>query len=257
MGASSVLIIPAAGLGSRLDVRTPKLLVKVGGKAMVDWLLDLYDGAVDRFILVLHPSFEAEVREHCQDRWRLGYARQEHPTGMLDAILAPIAAARLGDPERIWITWCDQVAIHPATIQQLKELSAQPAAAPLILPTATRQAPYIHIVRDRQGRIVDIRHRREGDQMPQVGESDAGLFSLSSDTYFNHLVEFARQAEPATGTRERNFLPFIAWLSHQGPSVHTFPCRDDEEAIGINTPDDLRTIERYLSMRDGIAGPLT
>jgi bifunctional UDP-N-acetylglucosamine pyrophosphorylase/glucosamine-1-phosphate N-acetyltransferase len=258
MGASSVLIIPAAGLGTRLDVRTPKLLVKVGGRAMVDRLLDLYDGAVDRFILVLHPSFEAKVRVHCQNRGRrLGYVRQERPTGMLDAILASIDAARLDDPERIWITWCDQVAIHPATIQQLKELSAQPAAAPLILPTATRQAPYIHMVRDTEGRIVDIRHRREGDQMPQVGESDAGLFSLSSDTYFNRLVEFARQAEAATRTRERNFLPFIAWLSHQGASVQTFPCRDDEEAIGINTSGDLRTIERYLSMRDGIADPLT
>jgi len=39
--------------------------------------------------------------------------------------------------------------------------------------------------------------------------------------------------------------------------VQTFAGRDAQEAIGINTPDDLLLIERYLSMRDGTAGSLT
>jgi bifunctional N-acetylglucosamine-1-phosphate-uridyltransferase/glucosamine-1-phosphate-acetyltransferase GlmU-like protein len=112
-------------------------------------------------------------------------------------------------------------------------------------------------VRYGQGRILDIRHQREGDEMPAVGESDMGLFSLSRTAYFDRLVAFAAEVEPATKTRERNFLPFIPWLSKQGAVVQTFPCRDHEEAIGINTPDDLQLIERYLARRDGTAGPLT
>jgi bifunctional UDP-N-acetylglucosamine pyrophosphorylase / glucosamine-1-phosphate N-acetyltransferase len=251
MVPSSILIIPAAGLGTRLNVSTPKLLVRVGGKAMVDWLLDLYDAVVGRTILVLHPSFEAAVRAHCQHRVRLSYARQDSPTGMLDAILAPIADVRLDNPERVWITWCDQVAIHPTTVERLSQLSDRHRASPLIFPTAMRPAPYIHLVRDGRGRILDIRHQREGDPMPAVGESDMGLFSLSGEAYFDRLVEFARRVEPATRTRERNFLPFIAWLSQQGADVQTFAGRDEQEAIGINTPDDLRLVERYLSMRDG------
>src|SRR5574341_1691891 len=138
MGASPILIIPAAGLGTRLTASTPKLLVNVGGKAMVDWLLDLYDPVVERFILVLHPSFEPAVRRHCQNRPRLSYARQPNPTGMLDAILAPISDARRDNPDRVWITWCDQVAIHPATVERLRRLSEQPMPSPLIFPTATR-----------------------------------------------------------------------------------------------------------------------
>ncbi|MGH9147284.1 MAG: NTP transferase domain-containing protein, partial [Vicinamibacterales bacterium] len=188
MASSSILIIPAAGLGTRLNTSTPKLLVQVGGKAMVDRLLDLYDAVVGRIILVLHPSFEAAVREHCQNRPRLSYARQERPTGMLDAILTPIENARLDNPARVWITWCDQVAIHPDTVERLRRMSEQPAPAPLIFPTATREAPYVHLVRDGQGRILDIRHQRESDEMPAVGESDMGLFSLSRTAYFDRLV---------------------------------------------------------------------
>ncbi|HEY7450651.1 MAG TPA: NTP transferase domain-containing protein [Vicinamibacterales bacterium] len=257
MAPSSILIIPAAGLGTRLNVSTPKLLVKVGGKPMVDWLLDLYESVVDRIILVLHPSFEAAVRAHCRNRPELGYARQDTPTGMLDAILVPIADIRPDNPARVWITWCDQIAIHPATVEQLKQLSSQHHETPLIFPTMVREAPYIHLVRDEGGRILDIRHQREGDQMPARGESDMGLFSLSANAYFDRLVEFSARVERAAKTRERNFLPFITWLSQQGGMVRTFAGRDKEEAIGINTPDELRVIEQYLSRRDRTMGSQT
>ena len=82
--------------------------------------------------------------------------------------------------------------------------------------------------------------------MPAVGESDMGLFSLSPDAYFNLLPQFGREATRATSTRERNFLPFLPWLAQRGHSVLTFASTDEMEAIGINTPDDLRRLETYL-----------
>lgn len=245
----SLMIIPAAGLGTRLRSSTPKILLPVNGKAMVDWLLDLYAPVVGRFVLILHPSFERAVREHCRDRSPVAYVRQDHPTGMLDAILAPLEHVRNAAPDRIWITWCDQIAIHPETMNELAHLSEEHAIASMIFPTARRRAPYIHIVRDAAGRIIDIRHLREGDAMPDVGESDMGLFSLSVEAYFAQLPQFAADAQQSARTGERNFLPFIAWLSQRGADVLTFPCRDEREAIGINTSDDLEVIERYLRER--------
>ena len=262
-----MMIIPAAGLGARLtsstrsassgstvsavEPSTPKSLLEVNGKAMVDWLLDLYEPVTDRFILVLHPSFEGVVREHCRDRSVVGYDRQDSPTGMLDAVLAPFEQVRGLHPDRIWITWCDQIATHPQTMWRLARLSEERPASSLIFPTARRQEPYIHIVRDTEGRITAIRQRREGDAMPSVGESDMGLFALSADAYFTDLPKFAAETERAVKTGEKNFLPFIPWLSERGATVLTFPCQDEREAIGINTADDLRTIERYLRERGG------
>jgi bifunctional UDP-N-acetylglucosamine pyrophosphorylase / glucosamine-1-phosphate N-acetyltransferase len=244
-----MMIIPAAGLGTRLRSSTPKILLPVNGKAMIDWLLDLYGPVVGEFVLILHPSFDTAVREHCRARSRVAYVRQEHPTGMLDAILAPLEHVRDAAPDRIWITWCDQIAIHPETMKELARLSREHATAPVIFPTAWRPAPYIHLARDRDGRIIDMHHRREGDAMPEVGESDMGLFSLSAEAYCVQLPLFAAEARPSVKTGERNFLPFITWLSQRGAGVLTFPCRDQREAIGINTPDDLEAIERYLRER--------
>ena len=31
----------------------------------------------------------------------------------------------------------------------------------------------------------------------------------------------------------------------------TFPSVDEEEAIGVNTPEELAIVERYLAARDG------
>ena len=61
---SRLLIVPAAGLGTRLGADRPKLLVPVAGIPMIDRLLALFAGTVDRAVVVVHPSFEREVREH-------------------------------------------------------------------------------------------------------------------------------------------------------------------------------------------------
>ena len=82
--------------------------------------------------------------------------------------------------------------------------------------------------------------------MPQIGESDMGLFSLSPDAYCNLLPQFGSEATQATSTRERNFLPFLPWLVQRGHSVLTFPSTNELEAIGVNTPDDRRRLEAYL-----------
>jgi dTDP-glucose pyrophosphorylase len=95
-----VLVIPAAGLGSRLGATVPKLLVPVGGIPMIDRLERLYKDVVSRIVLVVHPSFEAALQHHVST-WATPVACvvQSQPTGMLDAIMLatnPVRAA-VGD----------------------------------------------------------------------------------------------------------------------------------------------------------------
>lgn len=243
-----LLIIPAAGLGSRLGAAVPKVLVPVNGVPMLDRLLALYRDYVDRVVLILSPSFAATVQRHVEaieQASRITCVEQPRPTGMLDAILLATSPAVPVKPSSIWITWCDQVAIHQKTIARLTTLTSSANADALVLPTVRQQQPYIHLERDGSGRIVRVLHRREGDLMPAVGESDMGLFALSPHAYFERLPAYGREVEIGRGTGERNFLPFIPWLARTD-TVTTFPAETAMEAVGINTPEELARVEGYL-----------
>ncbi len=216
---------------------------------MLDWLLDLYRGVVDRAVLVVHPSSADQIRAYGETTGaRLDYQVQENPTGMLDAILRAIPTVASSDASRIFITWCDQIAVHSQTVERLTRLSDTHPAAALVMPTARQTGPYIHLERDSADRIVRVLHRREGDRLPLVGESDMGVFSLSRDAFLDDLPSFASSAGTGEGTGERNFLPFIPWISARGELV-TFPCVDVIEALGVNTPEDLERVESYLAAR--------
>ena len=241
-----LLIVPAAGTGSRLKASVPKALVPVAGRPMIDRVLDLYAPYIEHAVVVAHPSFADTLRG--RGRADVTIVEQPEPTGMLDAILLATPVVRERVPDRVWITWCDQVAVLPATIERLAAAEADEPA--LVFPTVTRADPYIHVVRDASGQIVDVLHRREGDALPAAGESDMGLFALARGA-FERLPEYARALTPGRATRERNFLPFIPWLSSRA-AVATVPCTDAREAVGINTPDELRTAEAWLREREAV-----
>jgi bifunctional N-acetylglucosamine-1-phosphate-uridyltransferase/glucosamine-1-phosphate-acetyltransferase GlmU-like protein len=249
MGLTRALIIPAAGIGSRLRSSLPKVLFRVNGRPMLDYLVALYAADVDRIVLVVRPADLDLIRDACaQAPVPCDFAVQETPTGMLDAILLAREKVAVEPSARVWITWCDQIAIRPETVHRLRSAELTPAEAPaLILPTCLRRDPYTHLARDPAGRIVRVLHRREGDAMPEEGETDAGLFSLSRAAYFDQLPQFAAGVTTPDGaaTRERNFLPFIPWLQQHG-EVHTFACESWIESVGVNAPEDVALVASHL-----------
>jgi len=241
-----VMIIPAAGTGSRLKADVPKVLAEVNHRPMLDYLLELYAPFVNHFALVASPEAESIIQQRASvSPVPVSIEIQETPTGMLDAILIPQQQLRGSRPSQIWITWCDQVAIRHETVQKLARESEDYPECPLVLPTIRRQQPYIHFHRDNNDVITQILHQREGDKMPATGESDMGLFALSDTAYFDLLPLYANTVEPGEQTGERNFLPFIVWLRNHG-HVRTINGANYMESIGINTPEELRMIEKWL-----------
>lgn len=243
-----LLIVPAAGRGSRLGAGNPKPLVYVNGRTMLDHLADLYRAHVQHLVVIAHPSFAVAIAAWGARQGNVSVTTQDEPTGMLDAILLAAPVVRAHQPDMVWITWADQVGVLPATVQRLAEVCAQTPQPALALPTVLRSDPYTHFERDARGRLSRFLQRREGDALPAEGESDIGVFALARHTFERDLEEYAATVVPGAGTGERNFVPFVPWLAQRN-TVVTFPCTDPMEAVGINTPDELRAIEAWLRAR--------
>jgi len=244
-----VLLVPAAGLGTRLRAGRPKALIEVNGQPMLDYLRQLYRSYVDALVIVAHLSSVEELEQWAKvDTLPTVIAQQPVPTGMLDAILLGAPAVLRFEPASIWITWSDQIGVLPDTVSRLAEATsgAQPPA--LALPTVRRARPYTHFERDDKGLIQRLLHEREGDRMPDEGESDMGLFALARSAFERDLQQYARTAHTGGSTGERNFLPFVPWLAARARVV-TIPATDEREAIGINTPEELRMMEQWLRSR--------
>ena len=84
--------------------------------------------------------------------------------------------------------------------------------------------------------------------MPEIGESDMGVFAIPGRSFTTLLQQYAGEVAIGSATGERNFLPYIAWANRHHEVV-TFPAIDEMEAVGINTPDELRAVEAYLAIR--------
>ncbi len=259
----NVMIIPAAGRGTRLSFDGPKLLYPLAGKPLITHLIERYKSYIDLFVIVVNPDAKEDVRKEidksCVD-FLIDF--QLEATGMLDAITMPMDTLQSQQDEiaNVWISWCDQASITAETASKVdKELSklARRSNTYLTLPTAQVVSPYIHMQRDQYGNIDKVLQRRENDEMPEIGENDCGLFAMSGKAYFHELREFAAIDQTmGLETKERNFLPFIAWLSqkrgrkeshtknaskHQ-KTVTTLPATDSIETLGINTVDDAQAL---------------
>ena len=216
---------------------------------MLDRLVDLYTPFADAIAVIAHPSFAGEIRAWAAQRGNISVEEQAQPTGMLDAIQLAGPIVRRDRPQTVWITWADQVGVMPATLARLDRVMTASQAPPLALPTVPTDNPYTHFERDGSGRIVRLLQKREGDRMPARGEADMGLFAMTRETYEIDLPTYAGETLRGDATGERNFVPFVPWLARQ-KTVATFPCTDPMEAVGINTPEDLATVETWLQARD-------
>ena len=241
------MIIPAAGRGTRLKAEVPKLLFEVNGKSLIQHVMSRHAPYVTSFILVIHPDMEDAVAKHLQDSpWSFELAFQSSATGMLDAILlATDLFTQYGD-EHVSISWCDQIGISDTTSKRMHHEVSRLGEFGMVMPTVTKPEPYIHLERASDGRICRILQRREGDNMPRVGENDCGLFALTRKTYLEWLPEFSRSVENGSTTRERNFLPFIPWLS-QRATVKTSEIENKSDSVRINTREEADALSKEIS----------
>ena len=242
--SSWTALIPAAGRGSRLGFGKPKILFEIAGRTILDRLAALLRPVCRRFVFVLSPDGAAEV-EPVLARLLPGQydiAMQKQPLGMADAIASglPLVTTR-----NVLIIWGDQVAIRPSSIEFCVRVHQGPVQPQATCPTLLRANPYIHFERDHEGRLRRILQAREGDRMPESGESDSGLFLFQTASLRRHLARLLASADAAGAkTGELNFLPIFPIIDQHPGSLICLRVMTEAESVGVNSIADAEYLER-------------
>jgi bifunctional UDP-N-acetylglucosamine pyrophosphorylase/glucosamine-1-phosphate N-acetyltransferase len=235
-------LVPAAGRGSRLNFDQPKVLFPIAGKTILEWLVDLLNPLCGQFVFVVSPQGEQPVAA-VTSRLLPGHHRiavQPEPRGMADAIACGLPF--VGTPHTM-IVWGDQVALRMSSLEFAMGVHQGPATPAATCPTLLRNSPYIHFERDQSGRVIRVLQAREGDAMPERGESDSGVFLFRTETLRRDLPRLLASTE-CTGkqTGELNFLPIFPMLE----SLITLPIMTEPESVGVNSRADAEYLEQYL-----------
>jgi bifunctional UDP-N-acetylglucosamine pyrophosphorylase/glucosamine-1-phosphate N-acetyltransferase len=244
-------LIPAAGRGTRLGLKVPKLLAPIGKDSTVwDILRRKLLDAVDRVHLVIAPQWADEFDRLLQndpEARRLSFSVQEEPRGMGDAIFG--AGSHWADAKTLLVVWGDQIHISPSTIARTLAEHARSAAPNCTVPVVQLNWPYVQYCFNAEGQLTEIRETREGAVCDARGFSDVGTFALEVEGLEQAWQSYVQVGKTGARTGEVNFLPFLPFLARNGWQISKVVVKDPIEARGINSAEDLKFFQELYGGR--------
>jgi bifunctional UDP-N-acetylglucosamine pyrophosphorylase/glucosamine-1-phosphate N-acetyltransferase len=259
MAAPFTVLIMAAGQGTRMRSDVPKVLHRVAGKTLVEWVVDAARAAgAARVVAVVRPG--DGVAEGLPDGVEVAEQREGEGTGA--AVLAArdavgsAAAARgggqagpgAGSGGTVVILSGDQPLI---TAEQLEGLLAeherQGAVATLLTTDKLDPAGYGRVVRDSSGdvdHIFETKHT-EGLSREELAarEINVGTYVFDAGTLFETLDQVALEKG------ERYLTAVFPLIRQNGGTIAAHMTDDADAAIGVNDRAGLMKAEAAAQRR--------
>jgi bifunctional UDP-N-acetylglucosamine pyrophosphorylase/glucosamine-1-phosphate N-acetyltransferase len=241
-------VIPAAGMGSRLGINIPKLLLPVSDNETVWTHLRKKLLTVVDHIHIIASTQGAELISAAvaadAAAGQVSVGIQPKPIGMGDAIFRGFPVWK--QAQSILVIWGDQIFVSQQTLAHTLAVHSA-AENTLTLPLTQVSSPYVEYIFDKNKSLLKVKQSREGDNCDPQGLADVGTFVLSVNGLMPAWQTFLTITAHGSQTGEINFLPFLPFLSANGWQVNTLMVADNLEARGINTPDDLLFFQKLFN----------
>jgi bifunctional UDP-N-acetylglucosamine pyrophosphorylase/glucosamine-1-phosphate N-acetyltransferase len=234
-------VVLAAGRGTRMKSKLPKVLHPLSGRPMVSYVVDaLRRAGAGRPLLVVGRD-AAAVRAALGSAVEYVVQRQPLGTGHALARALPLLVGH----DLAYVAYADMPFVSPATLRALRQALRGSAAA-----IATGVAEETHFF----GRIVrDDLHRflrivEDKDATPEersIREINVGVYCFRVPA----LAQALRRIQPNNRQREYYLTDAVNLLAAGDGGVVTVGVRDAAETIGINSREELSDAEQIMRRR--------
>lgn len=239
----------AAGKSTRMKSRTPKVLHRVAGRAVVDFIIEAARdgcGVADAIAIVGH---EADlVREHITGRWGdlVRFAVQEPQNGTGHAVMqaAPLLSEFTGDV----LTLAGDTPLVSAEIlaKLLEHHRATHAAATVLTAMMDEPGHYGRVVRTPDGTVKYIVEAKDATADERaVREINTSIYCFKAPALFRALAEI----RPENAQGEYYLTDVIALLARAGERVEAVVSPDSAVVMGVNTRIELAEASAIVRRR--------
>ncbi len=250
------IIVLAAGLGTRMKSRRPKVLHAIAGRSMLGHVLDSASVlSPDPAVVVAAPDVP-EVQVEAQ-RWLPGVITvvQKERLGTAHAVMQALPALEEFTGS-VLVLYGDVPLVRSATLKKLVRARQEQGADVVVLAfTAADPTGYGRLLLDEDGHVTGIREEIDASsEEKQITICNSGIIFVDASVLRNLLPNISN--DNAKG--EYYLTDLVAMATAAGYSVTHVLC-DEEEVMGVNDRMQLAAAEaamqdrlRRQAMRNGV-----
>lgn len=237
-------VILAAGMGTRMKSKMPKVLHKVCGKPLSKWVIDASEAAgADKVCAVVGHKAET-VKEVLGDVCEFALQAEQKGTG--HAVMQAIDVIKNSKGEVVILNG-DTPLITAETINKAieyhKNNGNQATVITAILDDATG---YGRIVRDNDGSVLKIVEQKDASkEEKKINEVNSGMYVFDAQS----LVYALDKITPNNAQGEYYLTDTLEILLSVGKKIGGYAISDNDEIRGINDRVQLNEAEKIMQKR--------
>ncbi len=244
MAAPLVVIILAAGEGTRMISDTPKILHEVAGWPMIDYVLANARAVSSDAVYAVVGSHSQEVTKHLGKSVIPILQKERLGTGHAVMCAAPKLKNFKGD---VLVLSGDNCMVRAQTLLALRQFHRLKGGAATLL-TARVKDPhgYGRIVRGAEGQVERIVEEKDANEdQRRINEINAGVYFFQA----RELLRVLKELKPDNAKKEYYLTDTIQAILSGGAKVEALMVPDRAEVLGINDRAQLSMAHRILNLR--------
>ncbi|HJP87781.1 MAG TPA: bifunctional UDP-N-acetylglucosamine diphosphorylase/glucosamine-1-phosphate N-acetyltransferase GlmU [Candidatus Limnocylindrales bacterium] len=247
--ARTAAVVLAAGLGTRMRSKTPKILHPLCGRPMLAYVLDAWDGAAAEIgpaaapVVVFSPATE-QIREVVGDRGAM--ALQDVPRGTGDAVRAALDHVAADAAELVVLSGDVPLIAPEQLVAIVEQRRLDDAAITLASVYAADPGELGRVVRSEFGSVERIVEARDatGEEL-ETNEVNAGIYAFDAAWLRRRIGAL----QPSKSNGELYLTDLVALAREDGRIVSAVGFEDDGTLDGINDRSQLAQAEWALRVR--------
>ncbi len=237
----TAIAIMAAGKGTRLKSKHPKVLHAVGGKAILAHVIASAKKVVpaqDVFVIVGH---EADRVRQAVAGTGVNFVQQSEQRGTGHALMASRDALS-GKYDQVIVLSGDAPLITPETIKKLIDFhSAQHSTMTLLTADLDDPSGYGRVIRKGGGAEVNaiVEQKAATEEQGKIREINSGFYVFDTEALYQHIDRLST----ANAHGEYYLTDMAALFNSEGKKVAAIKTTDAGEILGSNTRAEMMALD--------------